>query len=134
MDSKQIDSANSTTTFYSRISVLNEDGTISNPSISELGSIKLLDDKLQAEITRALRTKLDARRPKARADNRANIEIETGSKKGENLHVCYIETSKEWKCTYRMELGKEEGIVMVDTKKSTEEETNSKDDPIVTLP
>jgi len=105
----------STQTVYTHVSLLEQDGSISSVPIQQITKVALIDASLQEELKEALAAKLEAGKPISEssvtsnsASNLAPVYIEaSGDSKEDLVDVTYVDTAKEWLCSYRLEMPKE---------------------------
>jgi len=96
---------------YSQMSILDpETCTISSIPLSSLRSFKIIDQYLQEQLMAALTKNVSRKKPKPTPTGKTRISIKTkrtGSDQTSKMSVGHVGKMKEWRCSYRMNIPKE---------------------------
>jgi len=98
-------------------------GILRSVRLSSVASIKMLDATLREKLSNAMEEAMKRHEPAQQTDPRATIEVTAqpavlaDNPQTESLRVSYLDKCEEWKCSYRLEIGKceqEDGLVIVE--------------------
>ncbi|GMH85243.1 hypothetical protein TrST_g10929 [Triparma strigata] len=76
--------------------------------IDDVITFKILDQYLQAEILKSLREKIKRRKPRQKPSGKTRININPTTRgESQDVNVGYVGNMKEWRCSYRLNIPKE---------------------------
>jgi len=98
--------------FYSQISILNSATcTVSSIPLSSLKSFRIIDQYLQEQLMAALSKNMSNKKPKPNPTGKTRISIKTkrsgSDEEPRKMSVGHVGKMKEWRCSYRMNIPKE---------------------------
>ena len=100
---------------YSDLQLLSDEGEVMRVSLGEMTSVQVCDPALRKELNQALQAQLQRRRPKPPPSNNTELRITAMTKDGSGggaeeeddgaeLRVSYAAPTKEWLCSYRLDV------------------------------
>ncbi|GMI05774.1 hypothetical protein TrLO_g342 [Triparma laevis f. longispina] len=94
-------------TFYN-LSLLNESTfEVSTIKIDDITTFKILDQYIQSELLKSLSQKVKNRKPKQKPSGKTLINIQTTNEDAGEVNIGYVGKMKEWRCSYRLNIPKE---------------------------
>jgi ubiquitin len=98
---------------YTAVHILSETGCTRRIALSEVSGVELLDQALQEQLIKSLRSRVSPPPPAPKGKGPGATSIGFTSLAGEpaDINVSYLDHAQEWKCMYRMEIrsDKEDG-------------------------
>ena len=88
-------------------------GNLLRVPLDGLRSVKLLDAALQAELTRALKVQLSRHKPAKPTSATSELRItalDPSITEDAELQVAYAEPTREWLCSYRLDVPAAKGL------------------------
>jgi len=99
-------------TYHADVQILDEStGSLMTVPLDQLRTVKLLDPSLQEELTQALKASLARRKPAKLASDTSELRItvlDPSTSEDAELHVAYAEPTREWVCSYRLDVPKDD--------------------------
>lgn len=97
------------------VHLVDNDGTLINVLLDDIQSCQLLDDFLKAQLSLALAKSIDDRKgdePSGSSKEVLHIQPVSDSSSQRALQVTYVGRSKEWKCSYRLDIPDKDAVVV----------------------